>query len=136
MRCPPLQVQTHFGAFISPPGQSLLSVMSRPMTPTVSPQKQAALARAMRKKIHDIESVFKQLDTDGSGRISLPEFIQAMRRLGLKLSDEECGNLMHRFVHSTTGKFCASLPYFLVCPVPQARREGERLPAPWPAAGL
>lgn len=75
------------------------------MTPTVSPQKQAALARAMRKKINDIESVFKQLDTDGSGRISLAEFIQAMRKLGLKLSDEESGNLMHRFVHSSTGKY-------------------------------
>ena len=46
----------------------------------------------------DIEGAFKEIDTDGSGRISHPEFIQALRKVGLpKIGDAESYSLMQKY---------------------------------------
>jgi Ca2+-binding EF-hand superfamily protein len=48
--------------------------------------------------VKDIEAAFNEIDTDGSGRISHPEFIQALRKVGLaKIGDAESYQLMSKY---------------------------------------
>ena len=64
--------------------------MKRPDTPKMKDWQVKAMARTIQKKIKDIEATFKEIDTDGSGKISHAEFIQALRKIGLnKVGDAE-----------------------------------------------
>lgn len=107
--------------------------MNRPTTPTQSPAKQAAMARAMRKKIQDVEATFAQFDTDGSGYISHPEFILALRRLGIKgVSDDDSAALLVRFREPgnssgemTLNEFRACISFFLHIPASAGAQRDE-----------
>jgi Ca2+-binding EF-hand superfamily protein len=64
-------------------------------------------ARAVKKKVSDIEACFKTFDMDGSGRISHAEFTQAMRRMGIRgVGDQESWQIMqkHRRPGNDTGE--------------------------------
>lgn len=72
-------------------------VLNRPETPKVKEWQRKALARGIQKKMQNLEEAFKEIDTDGSGRISHQEFIQALRKLGLtKVGHEESYQMMTR----------------------------------------
>jgi Ca2+-binding EF-hand superfamily protein len=45
-------------------------VLNRPETPKVKEWQRKALARGLQKKMQNLEEAFKEIDTDGSGRIS------------------------------------------------------------------
>jgi len=53
--------------------------MNRPETPKMRDWQKRNFAAAVKKKVTDIEATFKAFDMDGSGKISHPEFIQAVR---------------------------------------------------------
>lgn len=55
--------------------------MNRPETPKMRDWQRRNFAAAVKKKVTDIEATFKAFDMDGSGKISHPEFIQAVRVL-------------------------------------------------------
>ncbi len=93
------------GGMILPFGAGLQ--LNRPETPKMREWQKQALAKGIQKKIKDIEAAFKEIDTDGSGRISQAEFIQALRRVGLaKVGDAESYQMMqkHRRATNNTGE--------------------------------
>ena len=72
--------------------------MKRPDTPKMRDWQVKAMAKTIQKKIKDIEVAFKEIDTDGSGKISHAEFIQALRKLGLgKVGDSESAQMMDKY---------------------------------------
>ena len=72
--------------------------MKRPDTPKMKEWQVKAMARTIQKKIKDIEATFKEIDTDGSGKISHAEFIQALRKIGLnKVGDSESFSMMAKY---------------------------------------
>jgi Ca2+-binding EF-hand superfamily protein len=72
--------------------------MKRPDTPKMREWQVKAMARTIQKKIKDIEATFKEIDTDGSGKISHAEFIQALRKIGLsKVGDSESFGMMSKY---------------------------------------
>lgn len=70
-------------------------VLNRPETPKIKDWQRKAIARGLKKKVKNLDLAFKEVDKDGSGRISHPEFIQLLRQLGLaKIGHEESWQMM------------------------------------------
>ncbi|KAG2490878.1 hypothetical protein HYH03_010796 [Edaphochlamys debaryana] len=61
-------------------------------------------SRKARQALGNLQDLFKELDTDGSGAITLEELSQGLRRQGYQLADNEIENLMRRvdFDHNGT----------------------------------
>ena len=81
--------------------------LNRPETPKVKEWQRFAMARGLKSKLRDIESAFRETDSDGSGHISHQEFIQLLRRIGMaKIGHEESWHMMqaHRAKGNTTGE--------------------------------
>lgn len=102
------------GYMILPYGSGLQ--MRRPETPKIKQWQEQAIAKAVQKKIKDIEGAFKEIDTDGSGRISHPEFIQALRKVGLpKIGDAESYSLMQKYRKPTNNTGEMTFEEFKAC---------------------
>jgi Ca2+-binding EF-hand superfamily protein len=84
------------GRMISPPSMGLQ--LNRPETPQMKEWQRKSMAARIRKQVSDIDATFKTIDTDGSGLISQPEFIQALRAMGVRgIGDTESWSMMSRF---------------------------------------
>ena len=89
-----MQFNNKVGGMIHPQG---MLVMNRPDTPKVKEWQKRAIARGLKKKVKNLDAAFKEVDRDGSGMISHPEFIQLLRQLGLaKIGDEESWQMMQQ----------------------------------------
>jgi Ca2+-binding EF-hand superfamily protein len=99
------EFNNQIGPMVSPPSMGLK--LNRPETPPMKEWMRKAVSRAMRKKVTDIEQTFKDIDTDGSGRISHAEFIQALRKMGVRgVGDTESWQMMSKYrkPHNDTGE--------------------------------
>ncbi len=82
------------GALIHPKSDM---VLNRPETPRIKEWQRRAFARGLKKKMTDIDSAFKEVDADSSGRVSHQEFIQLLRKLGMaKVGHEESYQMMQK----------------------------------------
>jgi len=123
------------GALIHPKSDL---VLNRPETPKMKEWQRQAMARGIKKKLQNIEAAFKEVDTDGSGLISHPEFIQLLRRLGLgKISNDESYSMMvkYRSKDNTTGdmtfdEFKTCMTEYMKIPVDVDAIEEEIKPMP------
>jgi Ca2+-binding EF-hand superfamily protein len=89
------EFNNRLGSLIHPPAGQLL--MNRPETPRIKDWQKKRLSSAIKAKMQNLEKAFKEIDTDGSGAISHPEFIQALRKLGLtKIGNEESYQMMRK----------------------------------------
>ena len=90
--------------------------MKRPDTPKMRDWQIKAMARTIQKKIKDIEGAFKEIDMDGSGRISHAEFIQALRKIGLtKIGNDESYQMMHKYKSPDNNSGEMLFPEFKAC---------------------
>jgi len=90
------EFNNQIGPLVSPPSMGLQ--LKRPETPKMKEWQRKAVARAMKKKVTDIEQTFKDIDTDGSGKISHAEFIQALRNMGVRgIGDTESWQMMTKY---------------------------------------
>jgi Ca2+-binding EF-hand superfamily protein len=99
------EFNTQIGPMVSPPCMGLQ--MNRPETPIMKEWQRKNFAKAVKKKVQDIEATFKAFDLDGSGKISHAEFIQAMRRMGIRgVGDQESWQIMqkHRRPENDSGE--------------------------------
>lgn len=99
------EFNTQIGPMVSPPCMGLQ--MNRPETPIMKEWQRKNFAKAVKKKVQDIEATFKAFDLDGSGKISHAEFIQAMRRMGIRgVGDQESWQIMqkHRRPENESGE--------------------------------
>ena len=99
------EFNTQIGPMVSPPCMGLQ--MNRPETPIMKEWQRKNFAKAVKKKVQDIEVTFKAFDLDGSGKISHAEFIQAMRRMGIRgVGDQESWQIMqkHRRPENESGE--------------------------------
>ena len=81
------------GAMLHPP--ITRHVINRPQTPRVRQVNARKAAQGLAKRMANLEDAFKMIDSDGSGRISHAEFIQALRHVGLtKVSHDESYEMM------------------------------------------
>jgi Ca2+-binding EF-hand superfamily protein len=102
------------GYMILPFGAGLK--LNRPDTPQMKEWQEKALAKGIQKKISNIDTAFKEIDTDGSGRISHAEFIQALRKIGLaNVGDAESFQMMSRFKKPTNNTGEMTLEEFREC---------------------
>ena len=81
------------GAMLHPP--ITRHVINRPQTPRVRQVNARKAAMGLKKRMANLEDAFQMIDSDGSGRISHAEFIQALRHVGLtKISHDESYEMM------------------------------------------
>lgn len=89
------EFNNRLGGLIHPPAGQLL--MNRPETPRIKDWQRKRMAAAVKTKMKNLKESFNAMDTDGSGSISHPEFIQALRKLGLtKIGNEESFQMMRK----------------------------------------
>jgi Ca2+-binding EF-hand superfamily protein len=82
-------------------------ILKRPETPKLKEWQKRSFARGLKKKVKDIESAFKAVDTDNSGYISAQEFYQLLKKLGMaKMNAEDMAYMMqrHRKPENDTGE--------------------------------
>jgi Ca2+-binding EF-hand superfamily protein len=82
-------------------------ILKRPETPKLKEWQKRSFARGLKKKVKDIESAFKAVDTDNSGYISAQEFYQLLKKLGMgKMNAEDMAYMMqrHRKPDNDTGE--------------------------------
>jgi len=81
------------GAMLHPP--ITRHIINRPQTPRVRQVNARKAAQGLKKRMANLEDAFAMIDSDGSGRISHAEFIQALRHVGLtKISHDESYEMM------------------------------------------
>ena len=103
------------GAMLHPP--ITRHVINRPQTPRVRQVNARKAAQGLKKRMANLADAFKMIDSDGSGRISHAEFIQALRHVGLtKISHDESYEMMVKVslkVQVRTYNF-REMPFFAV----------------------
>ena len=60
--------------------------------------------RILRRQRDDVKSVFRKIDTDGSGLIDFREFMRAMKELRIDLTEDEGHQLFRRFDLDDSGE--------------------------------
>lgn len=63
-----------------------------------------SFAKMALRGMTSVDAAFRQLDADESGTVTTGEFVQSLRRQGLKLGDEVYGQLIHKYDPDNTGK--------------------------------
>lgn len=131
------------GPLIHPSSWGITNTMRRPETPVISPALNASLAGRLRRKIQDIEAVWRELDPTSSGFISHEALIAALRRMGMKgMGDAESWALMQRYCapgnasgSMTRAEFTAAMQDLLhATPLPAPAEEPEYVAATLAAA--
>jgi Ca2+-binding EF-hand superfamily protein len=90
------EFNNQIGPMVAPPSMGLQ--MKRPETPKMKEWQRKSMATRIRQKVKDIEQTFHDIDTDGSGRISHAEFIQALRKMGVRgVGDTESWQMMTKY---------------------------------------
>ena len=100
------------------------------------------LGLSLRRKVQDIEAVWKELDLYSSGSIRHSEVIQGLRMLGVRMQDATVFALMKRFADPknasgdiTKPEFVAFMRYLLEqVPSPKGARDEEAIAAALAAA--
>jgi len=109
------------GTVITPGEDGLGVMLNRPSTPVLSEWVAPKWAQIAMRKHHTPEQLFDELDTDNSGAISIPEFIQALHASGFDLKPEEAMTMVEMFDRNAIGQvyrkpFCETVLKLLKMP--------------------
>ena len=125
------------GPLIHPSSFGFSALMRRPTTPDLSPAQERVLAARLRRKIHDVDASWAELDIYNVGRISHSDFMLALRKLGVRhVTDEKSFALMSRFKEKgnssgemTRAEYIACMQCLLATPPPARQLDKADLAA-------